>query len=159
MDHCRVSQLSKHCLDGDIGRHFLEGWIHCLADVRVLDKKQNTFNVVNRAGAVKQDLVISAYKPNGGLEQRFKLEAGTEDGAWDFVRTHLKQLPVFVSKDGQAEAIAERHNYLLFDRMVAFHVQRGVTVPLSAAEFYARACPAIFPARWHVFSPRSGGRV
>jgi hypothetical protein len=27
--------------------------------------------------------------------------------------------------------------YLLYDRMVAFHVQRGVTVPLSAAEFYA----------------------
>jgi len=33
--------------------------------------------------------------------------------------------------------IAERQNYLLFDRMVAFHVQRGVTVPLSATEFYA----------------------
>ncbi len=108
-----------------------------VADVRVLDKKQGTFNVVNRAGAVKQDLVISAYKPNGGLEKRFKLEAGTEEGVWDFIRTHLKQLPRFVSKDGQAEVVAERQNYLLFDRMVAFHVQRGVTVPLSATEFYA----------------------
>src|SRR5260370_18459687 len=28
-------------------------------------------------------------------------------------------------------------NYLLFDRMVAFHVQRAATVPLSASEFYA----------------------
>lgn len=108
-----------------------------IADVRVLDKKQGTFNVVNRAGAVKQDLVISAYKPNGGLEERFKIAAGTEDGVWDFVRTHLKQLPIFVSRDGKAEVIAERQSYLLFDRMVAFHVQRGVTVPLSAAEFYA----------------------
>ncbi|MCL4553393.1 MAG: DNA methylase, partial [Candidatus Marsarchaeota archaeon] len=27
-------------------------------------------------------------------------------------------------------------NYLLFDRMVAFHVQRGLTVSLSASEFY-----------------------
>ena len=108
-----------------------------IADVRTLDKKQGSFNAVNAAGAVKQDLVISAYKPNGGLEERFKLEAGTEEGVWDFVRTHLKQLPVFVSKDGKAEVIAERQNYLLFDRMVAFHVQRGVTVPLSAAEFYA----------------------
>jgi hypothetical protein len=33
--------------------------------------------------------------------------------------------------------MAERMGYMLFDRMVAFHVQRGVTVPLSAAEFYA----------------------
>jgi DNA modification methylase len=108
-----------------------------VADVRTLDKKQGTFKQYTTAGAVKQDLVISAYKPNGGLEERFKLSAGTENGVRDFLRTHLKQLPVFVSKDGQAEVIAERQNYLLFDRMVAFHVQRGVTVPLSAAEFYA----------------------
>jgi len=108
-----------------------------IADVRTLDKKQGSFKQVTAAGTVKQDLIISAYKPNGGLEERFKLDASTEEGVWDFIRTHLKQLPVFVSKNGQAEIIAERQNYLLFDRMVAFHVQRGVTVPLSAAEFYA----------------------
>jgi DNA modification methylase/predicted RNA-binding Zn-ribbon protein involved in translation (DUF1610 family) len=108
-----------------------------IADVRTLDKQQGSFKQVTSASAVKQDLIISCYKPNGGLEDRFKLEAGTEEGVWDFVRTHLKQLPVFVSKNGQAEVIAERQNYLLFDRMVAFHVQRGVTVPVSAAEFYA----------------------
>ncbi len=108
-----------------------------VADVRTLDKQQGTFKQVTTAGAVKQDIVISAYKPNGGLEERFKLEAGTEQGVWDFVRTHLKQLPVFVSKDDQAEVIAERLSYLLFDRMVAFHVRRGVLVPLSAAEVYA----------------------
>jgi DNA modification methylase len=107
-----------------------------VADVRTLDKQQGSFNQAVAARSVKQDLVISAYKPNGGLEERFKLTAGTEEFAWDFIRTHLKQLPVFVSKDDRAEAIAERQNYLLFDRMVAFHVQRGVTVPLSAAEFY-----------------------
>lgn len=107
-----------------------------VANVASLDKKQHSFKAVMTPTAVKQDLVISAYKPNHGLEERFKLEAGTEEGVWDFVRTHMRQLPVFVSKDGQAEAIAERQNYLLFDRMVAFHVQRGVTVPLSAVEFY-----------------------
>ncbi|WP_426377592.1 DNA methyltransferase [Desulforudis sp. 1031] len=107
-----------------------------VADVRTLDKQQETYKQSIQK-LVKQDLVITAYKPNGGLEQRFRLVAGTEEGAWDFTRTHLKQLPVFVSKDGKAEVIAERQNYLLFDRMVAFHVQRGVTVPLSAAEFYA----------------------
>ena len=108
-----------------------------VADVRTLDKMQGTFNQVNAGGAVKQDLVITAYRPNGGLEDRFDLSKGTEDGVWDFVRTHLKNLPVFVSKGGQAETIAERQNFLLFDRMVAFHVQRNVTVPISAAEFYA----------------------
>jgi len=108
-----------------------------VANVAILDKKQGGYNANVYAGAVKQDLAISAYKPNGGLEDRFKLEAGTEDGVWDFVRTHLKQLPLFVSRDNHAKIIAERQNYLLFDRMVAFHVQRGVTVPLSMSEFYA----------------------
>ena len=107
-----------------------------VADVRTLDKKQGSYRQVTST-AVKQDLVISAYKPNGGLENRFRLAAGTEDGVWDFVHTHMGQLPVFIAKDGQAETIAERQNYLLYDRMVAFHVQRSVTVPLSAAEFYA----------------------
>ncbi len=108
-----------------------------IADVRTLDKQQGTFKQVNSGGAVKQDLVISTYKPTEELEERFKLEAGTGEGAWDFVREHLRQLPVFVSKDDRAEVIAERMNYLLFDRMVAYHVQRSVTVPLSASEFYA----------------------
>jgi len=107
-----------------------------IADIRVLDKGMLTKKQLN-ANAVNKDLVISAYKPNGGLEERFKLTAGTEDGVWDFVRTHLKQLPVFVSTNGMAEMIPERQSHLLFDRMVAFHVQRGTTVPLSAAEFYA----------------------
>lgn len=108
-----------------------------VATVAVLDKVHSTLHQDHKAAAVDKDLAITVYKPNGGLEDRFKLTAGTEDGVWDFVRTHLKQLPVFVSKDGQAQVVAERQNYLLFDRMVAFHVQRGVTVPMSAAEFYA----------------------
>jgi hypothetical protein len=106
-----------------------------IADVRTLDKQQQTYKQ-SIQNLVKQDLVISAYRPNGGLEQRFELEKGTEEGVWDFVRTHLRQLPVFVAQKGIGEAIAERQSYLLFDRMVAFHVQRGILVPLSAAEFY-----------------------
>jgi DNA modification methylase len=108
-----------------------------IADVRVLDKQTQTFKQVTAAKSVKQDLVISAYKPTSTLEENFKLEAGTEKACWEFIRNHLQQLPVFVAKNGQAEIIAERQNYLLFDRMVAFHIQRGVTVPLSASEFYA----------------------
>ena len=106
-----------------------------VADVRTLDKQQGSYRQVTST-AVKQDLVISAYKPNGGLETRFSLHAGTVDGVWDFVRTHLRQLPVFVAKNDRAEVVAERQVYMLFDRTVAFHVQRGVTVPLSLPEFH-----------------------
>jgi len=108
-----------------------------IADVRTLDKQQGSFQQVVSGNTVKRDLIISAYKPNGGLEERFKKRAGTEEAVWDFVGTHLKQLPVFVVKAGRSEVVAERQEYLLYDRMVAFHVQRGYPVPLSTADFYA----------------------
>lgn len=108
-----------------------------VADVRTLDKQQGSYRQVTST-AVKQDLVISAYKPTAQVENAVTADAGTEQGAWDFIDGHLRQLPVFVEKgDGQGEVIAERQDYLLFDRMVAFHLQRGLTVPLSAAEFYS----------------------
>ena len=107
-----------------------------VADVRTLDKKSGSYNQVMASGSVKQDLVISCYKPSRDLEARFKLTAGSEDGVWEFVHNHLQNLPVFVAKGDVAEIVAERLDYLLFDRMVAFHVQRGVIIPLSAAEFY-----------------------
>ena len=108
-----------------------------IADVRVLDKQQETFKQATTTAAVKQDLIISAYKPNGNLEERFKLKAGTEDGAWEFVRYHLGKLPVVNESNGVPTVNAERQAFLLYDRMVAFHVQRGVMVPISAPEFYA----------------------
>ena len=46
--------------------------------------------------------MISAYKPNGGLEARFNLHRGSPDAAWEFVREHLRHLPVFVKSDGKS---------------------------------------------------------
>ena len=105
-----------------------------VASVTTLDKKQGSYRQVTSA-AMKEDLVVSAYKPNGGLEERFKLEAGTESGVWDFVGSHLRQLPVLPKMADKPEVIAERLEHRIYDLMVAFHVQRGVLVPLSAAEF------------------------
>jgi len=130
-----------------------------IADVRVLDKQQETFKQANTTAAVKQDLIISAYKPNGNLEERFKLIAGTEDGAWEFVRYHLGRLPVVNEANGVPVVNAERQAYLLFDRMVAFHVQRGVMVPLSAPRVLRRAGAALYPPRRHVFPAGPGGGI
>ena len=105
-----------------------------VADVRTMNKQQGSYRQVTST-AVKQDLIISAYKPNDGLEKRFAIKKGTEDGVWDFLLTHLAQLPVFILKGGRVEIVNERQPHLLFDRMVAFHVLRNVTVPLSIGEF------------------------
>lgn len=107
-----------------------------VADVRTLDKQQGTFKQVTTSAAVKQDLIISAYKPSARFEQHFLSEQGKAEGAWTFVRQHLNQLPMPTIKNAVLEPVQERYPYLLYDRMVAFHIQRGLSVPLSAPIFY-----------------------
>lgn len=106
-----------------------------VANVSALDKKQGSFKAVTTPTAVKQDLVISAYKPNGGFEERFLREAQTEEGVWDFVRTHLQYLPVTKQQGALFQFIPERDPRILFDQMVAYYVRKGRLVPVSSQEF------------------------
>lgn len=108
-----------------------------VANVAALDKQQRSFRSVTTTTAVKQDLVISAYKPNGGLEERFAKSGASVAGVWDFMRTHLRNLPVVKARGGQLESIAERDPRILYDRMVAFYIGHSTSVPLSSAEFQA----------------------
>ena len=107
-----------------------------IADVRTLDKQQGSFKQVTTTSAVKQDLVISAYKPKESFKREFISHAGSEETAWSFVRQHLENLPVVVVKNGKIELIAERQAFLLYDRMVAYHIMNGIAVPLDATDFY-----------------------
>lgn len=107
-----------------------------IADVRVLDKKQGSFKQVNYSSAVKQDLVISAYKPKEAFIENFIKKAGTEESVWDFVREHLEKLPVVIERESYLERVAERDAHSLFDRMIAYHVVNGVAVPLDIQEFF-----------------------
>ena len=105
-----------------------------VADVRTLDKQQGSYRQVT-SSAVKQDLVISAYKPTLSLSIKFALGEATEEGAWAFVAEHLRNVPVFVPSADKGEVVAERTLQMLHDRMIAFHVQRGLAVPISGPEF------------------------
>jgi DNA modification methylase len=108
-----------------------------VASVAALDKTRGGLHAMIGPTAVKQDLVISAYKPNGGFENRFQKEAATEEGVWDFVRTHLKYLPV-VKRGASAShliSVTERDPRILYDQMVAYYVRKGYPVPLNSAEF------------------------
>ena len=108
-----------------------------VADVRTLNKQQGSFQQVSSVSAVKSDLVISCYKPRHQFEERFKLVQGKPEGVIDFIRQHLEMLPVVpISKDGKIEVVVERTKYLLFDRMIAYHLQQGARIPMSATEFY-----------------------
>lgn len=105
-----------------------------VANVSALDKKQGSFKVYTTPTAVKQDLVISAYKPNGGFENRFSIESDDE-GAWDFIRTHLGYLPVVKKEKGELAKTPERDPRILFDQLVAYFVRNLRDVPISSKEF------------------------
>lgn len=116
-----------------------------IAGINLFDKGSTTILADIRPGAAKHDLIISAYKPptspvsletdpqeTAENKGQFALEAGTEESAWDFVRRYLAQLP----QSSETGLILERTAYRLFDRMVAYHLQQGLKVPISAARFY-----------------------
>ena len=107
-----------------------------IADVRTLNKKQGTFQQTTAHGTVKQDLVISAYKPKESYVHGLLENSGNEVTAWGFVRQHLANIPIVVVTGDKIEVIAERQAYLLFDRMVAYHIMQGILVPLDATDFY-----------------------
>lgn len=95
-----------------------------MANVSGLDKKQSSFNAVTNPTSVKQDLVISCYKPSSEFENNF----GTKHGVitvWDFVNEHIHHLPTHILKDNSTTAIVERSPKILYDRHITFYLMRG----------------------------------
>ena len=129
----------------------LEGFI--VANVSALDKKQGTFKAVTTPTAVKQDLVISAYKPNGGFEERFQKEAQTEEGVWEFIRSHLKYLPVTKCQGTVLQFVPERDPRILFDQMVAYYFRKSYPVPISSQEFQLGLAQRFFERDGMYFLP------
>lgn len=107
-----------------------------IADVRVLDKQKGTTKQLSYSMAVKQDLVISAYKPKKSLKTQLLEKAGSEETAWLFVRQHLKRMNPVILKNGKIEISTERQPFLLFDRMIAYHIMQGIPIPIDATDFY-----------------------
>ena len=102
-----------------------------VAQVTVMDKEQGSFNQITAPGAVKNDLIINAYKPRRIFEEGFLQRAG-QALEQEFVRQHLTQLPV--------AANVERSKEMLYSKYLAYYVQHGYQVAYNAEQFY-RALP------------------
>ncbi|MGI6575722.1 MAG: DNA methyltransferase [bacterium] len=98
-----------------------------IAQVAVLDKKQGSFKQVAYPGAVKNDLVINAYKPKQYFTQEFINKEG-KCLVSDFVAEHLIHLPL--------EPNIERTEQMLYSKMLAHYLQRGYSIDLDAKQFY-----------------------
>ncbi len=106
-----------------------------ISNISSLDKKQGSFKAVNTPTAVKQDLIITCYKPSLEFNEKFSRSKDTDIGVWEFVSEHLKHLPIHLISGDSTTAIIERNPKILFDRLIAFYVQRGLPVPIDAGKF------------------------
>lgn len=124
-----------------------------VANVSALDKSRGGLQAMIGTTAVKQDLVISAYKPNGGFEERFQKEAQTEEGVWDFIRTHLKYLPVIKKQGFDLAVIPERDPRILYDQVISYYVRKGYNVPIDSQEFQLGLSQRFIPRDGMFFLP------
>ncbi len=106
-----------------------------VANVAALDKKQGSFKAVTTTTAVKQDLVITCFKPTDAFVKKLESGVDIEGYVWSFVDEYLQHLPVHIERNNSTTAIIERSPKILFDRLITYYVQRGLPVPISATEF------------------------
>ena len=113
----------------------LQGVGFVVANVAALDKKQGSFKAVTTTTAVKQDLVITCYKPSDNLTDKFLQSGGTKENVWDFIDEHLLHLPVHIEKGNATTSVVERSPKILYDRLISYYVQKGFAIPMDAQEF------------------------
>lgn len=105
-----------------------------VANVSALDKKQGSFKAVTSPSAVKQDLIISLYKPDESFELQITKSVG-EEQVWTFVRKHLSYLPL-VKKQGESTiTVPERDPRIIYDRLISYFVGKNLLLPISSPDF------------------------
>lgn len=113
----------------------LQGVGFVVVNVAALDKKQGSFKAVTTTTAVKQDLVITCYKPSDAIIEKFEKSEDKAQTAMDFIEELLVHLPVHLSKGESTTAVIERSPKILFDRLISYYVQKGYAIPMDAQEF------------------------
>lgn len=106
-----------------------------VANVSALDKKQGSFKAVTTTTAVKQDLVISCYKPSESLLKKFDTNADPAMNVWDFVADLMKHLNKYKPKGEGMTTVVERTPQILYDKVISYYVSHGYPVPIDAGEF------------------------
>lgn len=97
-----------------------------IAQVAILDKKQGSFKQVTSPGAVKNDLVINAYKPSEIFSHSFKKNYGMNLEV-EFIEMHLNKLPI--------EPNIERSEQMLYSKYLAQYLQNNFEVRLDSTDF------------------------
>ena len=108
-----------------------------IVNVSSLDKQQRSFQSVNTTTAVKQDLVITCYKPSTELTRKLASSYSNKNSVWDFISEHLTYLPIHIQRGNATTSIVERSPKILYDSLISYFVQHGYQIPMDAQEFQA----------------------
>lgn len=98
-----------------------------ITQVTTLDKKQGSFKQVTAPGAVKNDLIINAYKPEEDFSNRFIKNAG-EGMEIDFVIEQLEHLPIRPN--------IGRTEQMLYSKTLAHYIENGFKIRYNSTSFY-----------------------
>ena len=108
-----------------------------VAGVNALDKQQGSYNAQTSQSAVKQDLVITVYKPDDSFYQQISESSG-QTVVWNFIRKHLNNLPILKEEgltNKKYKTIYEREPRILYDRLVSYYVGHNILLPISSPDF------------------------
>lgn len=109
------------------------GFVIC--DITDINKTHGGIRAYSYSAAVKQDLAITCYKPSDDFNKLFTQNNNQSTNVWHFIEEHLNRLPIHIVDKNATSAIIERSPKILFDRLVAFYIQRGLPVPIDAGAF------------------------
>ena len=104
-----------------------------IANVAALDKQQGSFKAVTTTTAVKQDLVITCYKPSSHISDMVK--ANVIFDTWAFIDEYIEHLTPHVERARKTTTVVERSPKILYDRLVTYCVVHGKPVPMDALNF------------------------
>ncbi len=105
-----------------------------IANVSALDKLKGSFVSITTPTAVKQDLVISCYKPSLKFQSTFNT-FDSVNTIWEFINEHLNHLPIHIIIEGSTTSIIERSPKILYDRLITFLLLSGHSIPIDAKVF------------------------
>ena len=106
-----------------------------VSSVTAFDKVHGGIKSMRYTTSVKEDLIITCYKPESHLLSVNPDSYSPQINVWDFMDDHLNHLPVHVIRGNATTTIVERNPKILYDRMISYFVVRNVQIPLDAISF------------------------
>jgi len=105
-----------------------------ISSVTAIDNTRGGLHAMLGPTAVKQNLIISCYKPSSEFLETIK-SGNIELNVWQFIEEHLKHLPVHLKDNNKTTDILERNSRVIYDRLISFFILGGSPVPIDARDF------------------------